>query len=295
MMGKGKHGFSQAPLPPPPMPWPGYMQVHPQQAMMMQHMTHMAMPHMPQAPLQPPTAASSASWVPEQTAEQIAREKKLQELMTYLKKRGPDLPQDVTQKVQELSKKDGAQAKKDLQMAAKDLGQAKDELEAALQARVNLVSSWKHFLTDAVKTWQEYAQLFQSQENDHQARIVAAKANFAAARTNVDEAKAVVGEVIEINDKEDDDEFNGPANAATSDKIMESMQFLTTSLEQFRAQAEEIHVEAQSSLKRPRLSGPEITAVPMDEQSGQGGGSGAELGAPATAASLQPFPKAGLA
>ena len=160
----------------------------------------------------------------------------MQDLMNYLKKRGPDLPQDVTQKVQELSKKDGAQAKKDLQVAAKELGQAKDELEAAIQARVNVVASWKNFLTDAVETWQEYAALFQSQEKDHQDRISAAKEIFTPAKVNVDEANEIAGDVIEIKDEEED--FQGPANLVTSDKIKESTQLLTNSLEQFRAQGD---------------------------------------------------------
>ena len=148
------------------MPWPGYMQMpvnQMNQAAMMPHLPPMMMPHMPQGSMQPSaTATTTSPWVPALSAEQAARERKMQDLMNYLKKRGPDLPQDVSQKVQEFTKKDGAQAKKDLQVAARELGQAKDELEAAIQARVNLVASWKNFLTDAVKTWQEYAQLFQS-------------------------------------------------------------------------------------------------------------------------------------
>ena len=136
--GKGKTDV-QAPLPPPPMPWPGQpgptvppMQtmMNPammNQAMMMQPMPAMPMPHMAPAP--------SSMLGPGLTPEQQEREKKMQELMAYLKKRGPDLPKDVSQKVREIAKKDGAQAKQDLESAAKALGYAKDELEAALQAK----------------------------------------------------------------------------------------------------------------------------------------------------------------
>ena len=259
------------------------------QAAVMPHLPPMMMPHMPQGSMQPSATASlTTPWVPAQSAEQAARERKMQDLMNYLKKRGPDLPQDASQKVQEFTKKDGAQAKKDLQVAARELGQAKDELEAAIQARVNLVASWKNFLTDAVKTWQEYAQLFQSQEKDHQDRITSAKEIFVMAKTNVDEAKTVMGDVVEINDKDEEEDFQGPSNQATPDKIMESMQFLTTSLEQFRAQAEEIHVEAQSALKRPRIEGPEVQEVQMAATPAE------PVGAPPSSApALQPFHKAG--
>ena len=290
--GKGKGDPPLPAVPPPTMPWPGYMQMplnQMNQAAMMPHLPPMMMPHMPQGSIQPSaTASSTTPWVPAQSAEQAARERKMQDLMNYLKKRGPDLPQDVSQKVQEFTKKDGAQAKKDLQVAARELGQAKDELEAAIQARVNLVASWKNFLTDAVKTWQEYAQLFQSQEKDHQDRITSAKEIFVMAKTNVDEAKTVMGDVVEINDKDEEEDFQGPSTLATSDKIMESMQFLTTSLEQFRAQAEEIHVEAQSALKRPRIEGPEVQEVQMAATPADPAGA-----PPSSAAALQPFHKAG--
>ena len=122
------------------------------------------------ATMSTPAASGSAM-----TPEQQAREQKMQELMNYFKRRGPDLPQDVSQKVHELTKKDGAQAKKDWQTAAKALGEAKDALEAALQARTNLIASWNTFLTDAVRTWKEYETLFQTQEAEHQERIQAAK------------------------------------------------------------------------------------------------------------------------
>ena len=150
---------------------------------------------------------------------------------------------------------------RDFQTAAKALGQAKDDLEAALQARTNFIASWKTFLTDAVQTWQEYASLFQAQETDHQERIQAAREAFTVAKVEVDETKAIVGEVIEIKDEEED--LPGRPSATTSTKITESMQFLTASLQQFQAQAEEIHLEVQTSHKRQRTVPPERHDAPM--------------------------------
>ena len=276
--GKGK-ADAQAPLPPPPMPWPGQIgpMMPPMQAMMnpammnpammMQPMPTMAMPNVVSTPSSAPS--TSAQPGAGMTPEQQERERKMQELMTYLKKRGPDLPKDVSQKVREIAKKDGAQANQDLESAAKALGYAKDELEAALQARTNLVASWKTFLTDAVATWKEYASLFQTQEKEHQERIQAAQEAFATAKTEVDETKAIVGAVIEIKDEED--ELDCPPNNVTSEKITESMQFLTQSLQQFQEKAEEIHIEAQTSLKRPRLAPPERMDAAMGATDGQDG------------------------
>lgn len=233
--------------------------MNPSMMMPMPSMPAMVMPSSNAAapPLPPPATPPGPSLTPEQQE----RERKMQELMTYLKKRGPDLPKDVSQKVREIAKKDGAQANQDLETAAKALGHAKDELEAALQARINLVASWKNFLTDAVNTWKEYASLFQAQEAEHQERIQAAQEAFVLAKTEVDETKDVVGNVIEIKDEED--EPSCPTNHATSEKITESMQFLTASLQQFQEKAEEIHVEAQSSLKRPRTVPPESMDATM--------------------------------
>ena len=228
---------------------------------------------------------------PTMTPEQQAREQKMQELMAYLKRRGPDLPQDVSQKVHEFSKKDGAQAKKDLQTAAKALGEAKDTLEAALQARTNLISSWNTFLTDAVRTWQEYGHLFQSQETEHQERIQAAREVFTLAKQQVDEAKSALGEAIEVNDVDDEEDLAGPSNVATSEKITESMQFLTASLHQFQQRAEEIHVEVQSSLKRPRLTSPESMDANMPPPNAEASGYGSASAS--TPAALQPFGAAG--
>ena len=223
------------------------------------------------------------------TPEQQAREHKMQELMAYLKRRGPDLPQDVSQKVHEFSKKDGAQAKKDLQTAAKALGEAKDALEAALQARTNLIASWNTFITDAVRTWKEYAILFQTQEAEHQERIQTAREVFIAAKENVDDAKTAVGEVIEVNDDEED--LAGPSNAATSEKITESMRFMTASLAQFQQKAEEIQSEVQSSLKRPRLTPPESLDANMPTPKEEAAVDGNASSAPPAA--LQPFGAAG--
>ena len=294
--GKGKGDFPQvpqAPLPPPPMPWPGYMPMGQNMPVMMRQMAQMQ--PMQIAPASTTTTMQSMQHppmpAPTMTPEQQAREQKMQELMAYLKRRGPDLPQDVSQKVHEFSKKDGAQAKKDLQTAAKALGEAKDTLEAALQARTNLISSWNTFLTDAVRTWQEYGHLFQSQETEHQERIQAAREVFTLAKQQVDEAKSALGEAIEVNDVDDGEDLAGPSNVATSEKITESMQFLTASLHQFQQRAEEIHVEVQSSLKRPRLTSPESMDANMPPPNAEASGDGSASAS--TPAALQPFGAAG--
>ena len=82
------------------------------------------------------------------------------EFMEMVRARQMELPPDMRQKVQKLVKKEGAKATKDLHSAVRNLGVARSELEEALQARSNLIASWKTFLTDSIKTWQEYTALF---------------------------------------------------------------------------------------------------------------------------------------
>ena len=93
-------------------------------------------------------------------------------------------------------------------------------------------------------------------------------------------------EVVEVNDDEED--LTGTSNAATPEKITESMQFLTASLHQFQQKAEEIHTEVQSSLKRPRTVPPEAHDAqmqPPNAETQEGGG------APSASlpAAMQPF------
>lgn len=107
----------------------------------------------------------------------------------------------------------------------------------------------------------------------------------------VDEAKSALGEAIEVNDVDDEEDLAGPSNVATSEKITESMQFLTASLHQFQQRAEEIHVEVQSSLKRPRLTSPESMDANMPPPNAEASGDGSASAS--TPAALQPFGAAG--
>lgn len=185
------------------------------------------------------------------------------EFMEMVKARQAELPADMRQKMQKMTKKEGAQATKDLHSAVTNLGYARKDVEEALQARFNLISSWKSFLSGAVQSWQEYTALFQQQERDLQERIQQAHAAFAAAKEQAEQSQAEAGKITAIEIKDDDEELEGQTQAdLSSGKIHDGLQSLTASLQQLQQQAESIETE-QKANKRPRTEGP-LQAEMMD-------------------------------
>ena len=186
--------------------------------------------------------------MPAPTLTQPALDPTQADLISYLQKRAPDLPQDVRQRVQTASRKQGKRVIKDLQVAAKALGDARTVYEEAVHARIQHLTTWKAFLAEAVKNWKDYAERFASQESALQERIAAARENFKEAKECLDTSKTSAGSVTEISDDED-----LPGESETSAmQICTSIQNLSNSLQQLSKEAEAIHLEAPSA-KRPRI------------------------------------------
>ena len=140
---------------------------------------------------------------PELPAAQSQEEK---ELVEMIKTRQMELPPDTRLKVQNYAKKEGSRATKDLHTAVRLQGRARQDLEDALQARFNLIASWKTFLSDAIRTWQEYATLFQQQEKDAKDKSQVAQEHFNQANVQLEQSQLAAGKVktIEIPDDAED-------------------------------------------------------------------------------------------
>ncbi|CAL1136698.1 unnamed protein product [Cladocopium goreaui] len=249
------------PLPPPTTPWTGYnMQnmpgMHfPQQMPHMQPATPQAMaaappaqgPQQPLAPLAPVLHPSMPPQISVETAQK--------EFIEMAKARQMELPPDMRQRVQRMSKSEGAQATKELHTAVRTLGFARKDVEEALQARCNLITSWKHFLADAVQQWQGYTTLFQQQEQELQARIQQAHAVFATAKEQAEQSQAEAGKISTIEIVDDEEELKGEQASVekTSGQIQEGLTHLTASLQQLQASAEAIET-MEKAAKRPRTS-----------------------------------------
>lgn len=254
-------GFGKGPpLPPPTMPWPGYsgmtqpMMQPPMPPMQpMQNMPMQIPPHQPPpqlAQMMAPVAPTFSAPQPPQTtmsSEQM-------EFIEMARARQSELPADMRHQMQKMSKKEGAKATKDLHSAVKQLGIARSEVEEAIQARINLIASWKNFLSEAVKTWQDYTVLFQTQERGLQARIQEAQENFAQAKIQAAESQAVAGKLtIEIKDEDEDLVEGQESTDLSSGKINEGLATLSASLQQMKEQADAIVVE-ENAAKRQRTA-----------------------------------------
>ena len=258
--GKGQGKVPMPPLPPPQSPWPGYAQpgppmtLYPQQ---MQSMMTSPMPSIPnqQTPQMPMHLAPMAPPMQQATPPQLNAEAEQKEIIEMVKARQMELPPDMRQKVQRMSKSEGAQATKDLHSAVRNLGFARKDVEEALQARCNLITSWKHFLAEAVQQWQGYTTLFQQQEQELQTRIQQAQAVFTTAKAQAEQSQAEAGKIstIEITDEEDEPPGDQASMEKASGQIQEGLSSLTASLQQLQASAEAIET-VEKSAKRPRIA-----------------------------------------
>ena len=228
---KGQEQSTAAPQPPPPLSGP-----------------QAAQPPWTSMPT-PPEAMVSAQ---EHPAEQ-----KLNEVMNLLKKKKGD--QDLQDIVQKYDVQDKKSTKKKMHSAVNELTAAKDAMEAAVQARSNLLMNWRTFLTASLDRWQEYTEHFQKQEKACQDQITQAKEDLT--RAKADFLKRVPGEAQEISD--DEPEIKEQSEASTS--ILSGMQNMQTSLMELSAQAEKEKAEAEErTSKRPRK------AVALDVPMGAG-------------------------
>ena len=253
------------PLPPPPMPWPGYagmnqpimMQPPMQPIQPMQPMPASIPQHQPPpqlAQMMAPVAPTFSAPSPPQTSVSSAQ----MEFIEIARARQAELPADMRHQMQKMAKKEGARATKDLHSAVKQLGIARAEVEEAIQARINLIASWKNFLTEAVKTWQDYTVLFQTQERGLQARIQEAQENFAQAKIQAAESQAVAGKLtIEIKDEDDDLVDGQETTDLSAGKINEGLATLSASLQQMKEQADAIVVE-ENAAKRQRTAASQL-------------------------------------
>ena len=177
------------------------------------------------------------------------------EFLEMARNRQMALPEDMRQKMQQMVKKEGARATKDLHSAVRHMGQARDGLEEALQALSNMITSWRKFLTDAVKTWEDYTALFQKQDKELQDNIKQAQDTFNSAKSQAAESQEAAGKINAIEIKDEDEAYmEGQAHAdQPAVKLHAGLQNLTASMQQLREQAHSIEVEEKAA-KRPRTT-----------------------------------------
>ena len=147
-------------------------------------------------------------------------------------------------------RKEGKRVIKDLETAAKALGEARTVYEEALLARSQHINTWKVFLAEAVKNWSDYGKLFAQHEEALQARIAMAKEQFQDAKDCMEASNISVGKVV-VQELSDEEDLPGDAGDSAM-QITESIQSLSTSLQQLSKATESIQIEEKAA-KRPRL------------------------------------------
>lgn len=194
-------------------------------------------------------------------------------LMSMMRGRQAELPEDMQKKVQSVLNKYGKQSTKDLHAAVTALDKSRAEYDQAVMARNQHHTSWKKFLADAVQLWKSYADQFVEQERRLQEQVTSARDTFLLAKSELENAKLDAGEVLNTADEESADGEENTA-CATASKLTETMQGLATSLQTLHKEAETLVEEDAHVAKRPRtMPRPEDQDMPGDGSShfGQAG------------------------
>ena len=175
-------------------------------------------------------------------------------------KKVPDLPADAHTILQRYQKRHGQRTTKTMHQAVTDLGKAREALDQAHLARHQLHGSWRHFLNEALTTWQTYTEGFKQQEADLVARIEEAKQCLHSAKEVFEECRNALTDLNQTDQRlvEDaeavmtvdaENEKEDPA-VARLQMDLESMQGHLTTLKQ---NAEVSAAAAETSAKRPRI------------------------------------------
>lgn len=176
------------------------------------------------------------------------------------------LPDDVQQEMKSLKIKEEKEQNKELNQAVKGLRKARKELQEAFEARSQLHTQWRKFLSLSVTQWQGFTSQFQAQETVAVAKITEAqqalqeaKAQLASSKEIAELSSTAEGAAAEV-DIISEDETAKAADSVT--KMKEGMHNLTSTLEQLQQAAEDIHASEQAA-KRARLHGQEdVSGLP---------------------------------
>ena len=205
-----------------------------------------------------------------------AAEQRLSEVLGLLNKQDPDsLSTDLQAFVQKEGTKTVHTTAKQRHLVVNDLTKAEKAMDAAINSRTNLLASWRSFITASLNTWKDYTSQFQQQELKCQEEIQAAKEALAKARERAQEGFGSKGIKIEIDETvivSDEEEGKHQAAKASTERILGGLQNMTTSLQELSVMAEQEHMEAKRSAKRPRKEG----AAETEMQDGPPGGAPAE-------------------
>lgn len=199
----------------------------------------------------PTPPGSSLPAISAEEQRRLEAEQKYQNLIGQLNKHTGQLPADIETVVHEEKKKGKQDNKKLLHSAVTVLDKAQMKMDRAVNARNNLMASWRAFLAASLNQWKEYADQFQRQENECQEEITKAKEELIEAKKEL--ASKVPDEAEEIS--EDETEREETAKTAAT-RILGGLQHMSKSLSTLSAQAEKEHKEEEERQKKRQRKSP---------------------------------------
>jgi len=210
-------------------------------------------------PMMPFPAAPAPTAVPvpqEDPAREGKAQKNLNRLLKEMKKEEDTLSPNLQSMAHEMKKQDEKSNMQGLHTAVRALGYAKDELLEAENARVQLLTQWKHFLQQSVIKWKEFTMNFQASDSAHQANVHAARLAVRKAQRAFDLAskREHIGknEPWPVSDEEETTEdMSVDPKEESAQKIHDGMSSIVTSLEELSSSADLL----EQRVKRPRTSG----------------------------------------
>ena len=181
------------------------------------------------------------------------------------------LPDDVQQELRTLKVKEEKDQNKELNQAVKGLRKARKGLQEAFEARSQLHTQWRNFLSLSVTQWQGFTSQFQAQEKVAMTRVAEAQQTLQEAKAQLASSKEIVdlatAQQMDGSNEVDLVSEEDAAKAVDSAQQMQSgMQNLTVTLEQLHQAAETIHANEQAA-KKARLDGQEdVSGLPGSGQ-----------------------------
>ena len=251
--GKGMNhpaGMQVGMIPPPP-PMPATGQIAQTPGAQTSWASNMPMMPFPAAP------AATAIPVPQEDPVREGKaQKNLNRLLKEMKKEEDTLSPNLQSMAHEMKKQDEKSNMQGLHTAVRALGYAKDELLEAENARVQLLTQWKHFLQQSVIKWKEFTMNFQASDSAHQANVHAARLAVRKAQRAFDLAskREHIGknEPWPVSDEEEEttEDMAVDPKEESAQKIHDGMSSIVTSLEELSSSADLL----EQRVKRPRTS-----------------------------------------
>ena len=225
------------------------------------------------APLPPPPATAPGGPAVKQpsaakTANQDSSfEAKFNTLLNAVAKAGANVPTELQEVAQTLAMPLPLPEPQTLEEAYKAVSSSRKAVEQAKLARHQMHNTWRIFLGESAKKWDEFAQNFQKQEHALGQQIQNAKVTYKAATSQFEKMKAAhPGTELEVEVISDEDSMETKDKADASSVLQETLHNMQETFATLKTKADTL-IEEQAT-KKQKLDG---SSMPSMEPFGKPG------------------------